>query len=269
MTTRILLACGILAAGIVYAVVAQEPSSVGLDFGDSTFSHNSNRIERALQEATDCSFADSPLDDVLNDLAGQHHIEIWLDKQALQDEGITTDQQVTLHISGVSLQSVLSLTLKPLGLTHITENEVLKITTQQKADEAMSTRVYPVADLLNSGAVSQDYESLMVVLMQTTSGKWMMIDAEGGAVEPFSNAQSLVIRQSEQVHREIEALLAALRKAKRLQRIASIPVNAGESVLRTPVERSPVEPLSVEPSARIRAQRATQTWQRPRVYSAE
>ena len=77
-----------------------------------------------------------------------HKIGIWIDKQALQDEGINADTQVSLTISGISLRSALRLLLEPLALTYIIEDEVMKITTQTKADEKMSTRVYPVADLV-------------------------------------------------------------------------------------------------------------------------
>ncbi len=265
MTTRILLACGILAAGIVYAVVAADPPSVGLDAGDPKITRDSaNRIEQALQERSDCNFKDNPLEECMEFLADAHGIPIWLDKQALQDEGITTDQQITLVMSGITLQTALSLTLDPIGLTHITEDGVLKITTQAKACERMSTRVYPVADLVDSGASLRDYDTLITLIENNSSGKWMAIDQEGGVVDPFPNARSVLIRQTQKVHREIEGLLAALRKAKRLQRIASIPINADE-----PDFLNPVEPAPAEPRARIRTQRATQTWQRPRVYSAE
>lgn len=109
---------------------------------------NERRIQRALSETTEVSFTDNPLEEALNYLEDLHHIEIWLDKQALQDEGVNSDQQVNLVLSGISLRSALRLMLEPLGLTYLIEDEVMKITTQAKADEKMSTRVYPVADLV-------------------------------------------------------------------------------------------------------------------------
>lgn len=109
---------------------------------------NERRIQRALSETTEVSFTDNPLEEALNYLEDLHHIEIWIDKLALQDEGVNSDQQVTLVLSGISLRSALRLMLEPLGLTYLIEDEVMKITTQSKADEKMSTRVYPVADLV-------------------------------------------------------------------------------------------------------------------------
>ena len=111
-------------------------------------SPNERRIQKALLETTEVSFTDNPLEEALNYLEDLHHIEIWLDKAALSDEGINSDQQITLVMSGISLRSALRLMLEPLGLTYLIEDEVMKITTQAKADEKMSTRVYPVADLV-------------------------------------------------------------------------------------------------------------------------
>jgi hypothetical protein len=111
-------------------------------------SPNEKRIQKALSETTEVSFTDNPLEEALNYLEDLHKIEIWLDKAALSDEGINTDQQISLIMTGISLRSVLRLMLEPLGLTYIIEDEVMKITTQAVADDKMSTRVYPVADLV-------------------------------------------------------------------------------------------------------------------------
>ena len=71
-----------------------------------------------------------------------------MDKQTLTDEGVALDQPVTLKLAGVSFRSVLKLFLEPVQLTYVIENEVMKITTATKAGEKLSTRVYPVGDLV-------------------------------------------------------------------------------------------------------------------------
>lgn len=106
------------------------------------------RIVSALSERTDLEFTDVPLSDVIEFLRDYHQIPIWIDQTALQDEGIDTSLPITISLSGISLRSGLRLLLEPQGLTYIIEDEVMKITTQALADEALSTRVYPVADLV-------------------------------------------------------------------------------------------------------------------------
>jgi tetratricopeptide (TPR) repeat protein len=111
-------------------------------------SPNEKKIQQALTQSTEVAFTDTPLEEALDYLEDLHHIEIWVDKTALSDDGVNTDQPVTLVMKGITLRSALRLLLQPLGLTYIIEDEVMKITTQAKADEKTSTRVYPVGDLV-------------------------------------------------------------------------------------------------------------------------
>jgi hypothetical protein len=46
------------------------------------------------------------------------------------------------------LRSALKLMLEPHELTYVIQDEVMQITTVTKADEKLTTRVYPVADLV-------------------------------------------------------------------------------------------------------------------------
>ena len=106
------------------------------------------RIREELKSPTEVEFSDIPLRDALDYVEGLHHIEIWIDDKSLSDEGISTEQTVNLKMSGISLRSVLRLLLEPLTLGYVIEDEVLKVTTQEKIEEKMQTRVYPVADLV-------------------------------------------------------------------------------------------------------------------------
>lgn len=262
MTTRFLLAYLILVVSTSRGL-AQDQSWVGSDEGDPPLTRESaNRIELVLRERTTCDFNNNPLEDVIRYLEMTHQIPIWFDKQALQDEGVAMDQQVTLEKSNITLQTALALLLEPIGLTTVTEDGVLKVTTQAKADEKMATRIYPVADLVNTPSAEHSYMTLIFLLQNQTSGKWMEIDAEGGAINPFPNAQALVIRQTIPVHRKIEGLLAALRKVKRLQHLSSIPASSDD-----PESLDPIEPTRTISRRNLRIPRTTQSWQRPRIHA--
>ena len=54
-------------------------------------SPNERRSQKALMETTEVTFSDNPLEEAVNYLEDLHHIEIWIDKDALQDEGINSD----------------------------------------------------------------------------------------------------------------------------------------------------------------------------------
>lgn len=106
------------------------------------------RIYNSLSKPTEVTFQGTALEDAVRYLKEFHEINIILDRATLIDEGIALDTPVSLDLAGVTFRSVLKLLLEPLQLTYVIEDEVMKITTITKADEALSVRVYPVADLV-------------------------------------------------------------------------------------------------------------------------
>ncbi len=108
------------------------------------------RIRDALDQETNLQFVDTPLRDCLEIIGEMHNITIFPDERALDDAGISTDEPITLFISGVRLRSALKIMLEklPEPLTWVIEDEVMKITTVLEAEEKVETRVYPVGDLV-------------------------------------------------------------------------------------------------------------------------
>lgn len=106
-------------------------------------------VYKALNEDTSLEFVDTPLKDVIGFLAEQHGITIVITKK-IEDAGVMPDQPVTKNLKQISLRSALRLLLGDLNLTYMVKDEVLKITTVEDAQspENMSTKVYPVGDLV-------------------------------------------------------------------------------------------------------------------------
>ncbi len=125
------------------------------------------RIEAALQENAEVNFQDTALKQAIEYIEDVHKIEIMIDAPALADAGISTDQNVHLTISGISLKSALRLLLDPLQLDYVIKNDVMIITTTEKADQTFETRVY------NTGLIP-DYtpKELMELILAT-------VDPEG------------------------------------------------------------------------------------------
>ncbi|WP_145308376.1 vWA domain-containing protein [Gimesia fumaroli] len=113
------------------------------------------RIFEELQKETEANFPDIPLSEVMTYFAELHNITILINSNDLGEEGLTPDEPVNVSLSGIKLKSALNIILKPIGLTYVIEDEVMKITTILKADEIYSTRVYPVADLVISVSAQQ------------------------------------------------------------------------------------------------------------------
>lgn len=135
-------------------------------------STNELRIEKALESPTEVQFFDQSLKDSLNYLQDLHHIEILVDSAALEDAGIGADQKVNLTLSGGSLKNTLRLLLDPMHLDYVIKNEVMMITTREKADEIFETRVYNVGLL-------PEYtpEELMEVILLTVDPEGWNVDA--------------------------------------------------------------------------------------------
>lgn len=111
------------------------------------------RIQAALRDpqGVEIEFIDTPLKDAMEFVADAHNITILIDEVALTEEGIAIDEPINRTLSGIKLDSALKIILRPLGLIHIVEDEVLKITTAEAADAKGVTRVYNTGYLKQVG----------------------------------------------------------------------------------------------------------------------
>lgn len=185
-------------------------------------SANEIKILAALDEKTELEFADQPLTDVIEYLKERHDIEIQLDIKALTDEGIGSDTPVTRNIKGIRLEAALDLILGELEMTYLVRDDVMYLTTKAKAENLLSVRIYPVADLIvraDDPGHEDDYQSLSALITASVAPhSWNHADGPGSILE-FSNARALVISQTFAVHREIEGLLAAIREVRQQQAV--------------------------------------------------
>jgi type II secretory pathway component GspD/PulD (secretin) len=104
--------------------------------------------ESLLSKQVTVSFNDTPLDEVLEDLRTWHGVNIVPDVPALDSDGISLKQRVTIKLDNVSLRVALDLLLHQLHLTYVNHDGVLVITTKANASGQMVTATYQVADLI-------------------------------------------------------------------------------------------------------------------------
>ena len=100
-----------------------------------------------MNAPTEFTFNGTPLTGVVDYLKKHHKIEIELDKWAMREDSVSPDVPVTAAVKGISLRSALRPLLHDLGLNFIIENDLLLITTLQRADHEMRVVIYPVTDL--------------------------------------------------------------------------------------------------------------------------
>jgi hypothetical protein len=158
--------------------------------------------------------------DVVADLKNRHHVEIQLDTKVLEEASIGIDTPVTRNLHDTTLRSGLRLMLGALDLTYIIKDEVLLITTPDKASNELVTKIYPVGDLVTprSGALGgKDFKPLIEAIRSTLAPTtW---DEVGGpaSIVPLAQARSLIISHTDEVHDQVAHLLSGLRQARDAQ----------------------------------------------------
>ncbi|MEX2176540.1 MAG: DUF4974 domain-containing protein [Pirellulaceae bacterium] len=227
------------------------------------------RLEQALARRGSLYVVDAPLHEVVNSLSQQFQTPIHISVKSLEALGIDTDTRVTRQIDSVPLESLLRLVLEDLDLDFTIRNNVILVTSRENLEspEMLDTRTYPVRDLVMwrvPGAKDEahsweaDYVSLIEVITTTIEPtSWDALGGPGSICE-FENSAAIVVSQTRRVHREIENLLATLRKAKEFQGSSSLPppqTSSTRIVLRTAASQ-PRRVSTIPP----------QTWQLPQVY---
>jgi hypothetical protein len=168
-------------------------------------------LERALRGPTVFDFADTPLSDVVDYLANKHDIVMILDNKGLTDAAIDPSSPVTKSIrKPIRLASGLKLILEEFDLTYTIKDDVLLITTKEKADEVLIMNTYDVADLLDRGSSSRAAMTQLIEAITSVvhPDSW---DENGGpgSIVPFGEV--LVVSQRADVHENITDLLSRLR----------------------------------------------------------
>ena len=106
------------------------------------------KIVDALDEETVMLFFDQPLGEVVDSVKTRHSIPMIIDEKALADAGLDSQMAVNQDLRGITLRSGLKLMLNSLGLTYVINDEVLKITTPEAAENELIIRTYEVGDLV-------------------------------------------------------------------------------------------------------------------------
>jgi hypothetical protein len=186
-------------------------------------------IERALDSATQIEFVETPLQDVVDYLKDYHHMEIQIDTKALKEAGIEPTRPITKNLKGISLRSALKLMLREIKLTYVIQDEVLLITTPQEAAAHLTTKVYPVADLVvcrnSKGELWDDYDTLSDAITGTIQPPTWDQNGGSGSISGASlgTAKALIVSQAQDVHEQIIDLLEQIRAVAALTPDAGPP----------------------------------------------
>lgn len=158
---------------------------------------NETKIREALdKEIKDFVFVETSLRDVSTAVGNSQGIPVQVDFKALDEAGFDLETPLTKSISGVSLRSALHLILGDMDLTYLIKDDVLLITTKDKASENSTIVSYPVV-------WSCDYQALAYLIHNTFSPQSWNIVGGNGVLQLYPLNNEIVISQTEEVHEEI------------------------------------------------------------------
>jgi hypothetical protein len=176
-------------------------------------------INRGLETVVTFRFSETPLDEAAKKLLDQAGISFIIDRKALDDFGIDSNTPISLELRQVTARSFLTTMLEESELTWMIRGELLRITTPEKAEAHLITRIYPVRDLIEirqGKRRGEDYDSLIQLIQSTVApDSWDEVGGPG-AIDEFSNFKAIVVSQTGYVHDGIDDLITALRKTRRL-----------------------------------------------------
>ena len=206
------------------AVVAEESQSAFLPVAALT-AHQKETFkvgQQALARPVTIEFTGTSLKNALEDLQKAAGCKILLDEKTLSDNGIALDTPITLALEDVTLRTALEQITRPLDLGWTFRAPGFVVTTQDNVSSNPEFRIvvlYPVGDLVKTPDPGvDDYESLIQGI-----GASVDPDHGEGTITPVPSANALSIKQTWDVHEQIEAFLTALRQVKKQQ---SLPPGA-------------------------------------------
>jgi len=110
---------------------------------------NDARLRELLEESVEIDAANQSLDEFLSQLAQRYHVNICIDRPGLKEAGVEIGTPVTLRLAAVSLKAALALVLEPLDLRAMVYDEVVWVTTKDRAP--LTTVVYWIGDIASQG----------------------------------------------------------------------------------------------------------------------
>ena len=185
------------------------------------------RIKQALARPLDVPLHDVPLHDVVDFLSARG-LPASLDKQALEDSGIAPDVLCKLAPAEIQLGSALRQALRAHDLTWMIASEILLITTHDRAESMLKTRLYNVSELIalkarrsavrslgrKPSVVSPDFDYLLRAIKETIApDSWDDVGGPGSVSPLAVNGQLvLAVSQTDEVHDQVEGLLLNLHR---------------------------------------------------------
>jgi hypothetical protein len=174
-------------------------------------------LPASLNRHVPLRFERANLGDLVDWLRDKQGLKTVVDQAAIEQVGPWRELEIDVKVEHLPLKSALRLTLEPLKLSFVQRDDVLVVTTLDKARSNVYPVVYPVGDLLPKLAIPGNPEAFNyrpLTELITNVVAWKSWDDEGGKGSLATFETSLVVSQTAEIHDEIAALLADVRRVR-------------------------------------------------------
>jgi len=163
-------------------------------------------VPEKLAVVATADFSDASLREVVEWLRKEQKIVVLVEESALSDAGVAPSEPVSDRLDNAPVYLLLN-RLRSLGLAWYVEDDILHITSEEAAEDRQATLPYNVGDLLDAG---YEEDALLEVIQDVIDpGTWTSMGG-GGTVSVLGDV--MFVRQTDVIQREVQGLLAALRK---------------------------------------------------------
>lgn len=159
-------------------------------------------------------FQGTPLRDVVAWIHREAGVAVFFDLPALADGGVDPAKAAATisAAAGLPLASVLDMVLRGTGLTWIVRDDLIEITTPEKARERQVARTHDVSDLADATGAAGLVELIPRLVAPET---WEVVGGHGTIRSlPLPRGAAIGVRHEYRVQRQVAGFLAALRRVK-------------------------------------------------------
>lgn len=172
-------------------------------------SEEDRKIMNTMSSPLTFSLKNEPFQSFLDIMEKQFGSPLVIDQQALQLLNITTETPITVNSRGWSTRTILRKVLSDLGLSYVIKEKTINITSPDRAKETMTTRAYPIGDIIgnmnmnlpgnyNQSVFIQNVQNIINSIMALDPKSWQPEGAGSIVFEP--STMSLIIRQTAEFH---------------------------------------------------------------------
>lgn len=105
-------------------------------------------IESQLVVKMPADFKEVPLEDFLGGLSEKSKVDFYLDKTALEEVGVSESTPITIQLKSIRIDKLLDLILGQLDLAWLPRDGFVLVTSKEKLENTLETRVYNCRDLI-------------------------------------------------------------------------------------------------------------------------